>query len=116
MPSEAEIAWLAGLLEGEGWFGSMPLRRNAPKLQVTMGDRDAIQRAATVVGGLVGRSFAVSPMKKYRAQERSQMYRLSVAGTSAEIVMKAVRPWMCARRGSTIDQALHFWYRTIGPR
>lgn len=48
--SETDIAWLAGLLEGEGCF-STPAHRG-PFVTVKMTDRDIIDRVAVLWGGV----------------------------------------------------------------
>lgn len=42
-----EIAWLAGLMEGEGSFF---LSQNQPKMALLMSDEDIVSRAALLLG------------------------------------------------------------------
>ena len=50
----AEIAWLAGIIEGEGWFGfgwAYNLARRhiySPRIDVQMIDRDVIEKIANI--------------------------------------------------------------------
>ena len=43
-----QTAWIAGLLEGEGYFGFSKTRR-FPYVSIEMTDRDVIQRASIVM-------------------------------------------------------------------
>ena len=48
-----EIAWLAGLLEGEGSFGAYVKGSQSPCIQFSMCDKDVLERAANMLGGPV---------------------------------------------------------------
>lgn len=61
--SEAEVAWLAGLVEGEGSFHLHRGRR--PRLQVSMTDEDVIRKAHAMVGvGSVGGPYQSEGKRK----------------------------------------------------
>jgi hypothetical protein len=50
-PAE-RLAWLAGLLEGEGSFIAARFGNHSyPRISVTMGDRDVLERAMTLMPG-----------------------------------------------------------------
>jgi hypothetical protein len=106
MPTDAEVAWLAGLLEGEGYFGVIRSHVGGkvyvyPRIGVTMTDRDVVQRAVTIMG-----AGKVHPVKPYGASRKPQ-YRLHISGRRAAEWMGCLRPWMGERRREQIDAALN---------
>lgn len=93
-----EIAWLAGLLEGEGCFSFEP-----GKLAVTlaMTDRDVVERAAAITGvGTVISRRRTKPDRKDQWVWRTRRLR-DAAG-----IMQMIAPYMGARRRSRIEEAL----------
>jgi hypothetical protein len=112
--TEAEIAWLAGLLEGEGCFGVKgPNPSNAhryPYVVVRMTDRDVVERVATLMGGnVVTRSHTPS----MRSRGEQPIYRYWLVGSRALHVMRLLRPWMGERRTAKVD-ALLAEFPTLG--
>lgn len=109
-PSDTDIAWLAGLLEGEGSFcyaapsprpGHTCRGRISVQLQMT--DQDVVQRAA----GLMG--CACRPGGTRVAHDgctRKAMWRTYLSGAPAVRTMRLVRPYMGQRRGAKIDELL----------
>jgi len=103
---EQEIIWLAGLLEGEGCFymdkqlsrsGSGEYTRT-PKISVGMVDEDVIVHVARLFGTKV---YAAKP---YR--EGKRMYTATTSGVKAAWLMRAILPWMGARRSEKISEVL----------
>jgi hypothetical protein len=106
--SAQDVAWLAGLLEGEGSFGiqsASPPRGS--KVALNMTDRDIVQRAAELMdgpmypprrpamhGSVVGRKFT---------------YATHIYGPKAIAVMMTVYSFMGARRKAKIRAALSAW-------
>lgn len=91
------LAWLAGLLEGEGTFlrppPSMP---NCPIVACRMTDRDVVERVAACFGTKV-----LSIDKgRYRTE-----YAATLKGRRAVELMLDVRPLMGDRRRHAIDRA-----------
>jgi hypothetical protein len=102
--SETDVAWLAGLLEGEGYFGMIRSRVGGkvyryPRVGVTMTDRDVIDRVAAMFDTKV---YAVKP----GPQSNLESYRFTLVGTRAAELMVALRPWMGGRRQAKIDATL----------
>jgi hypothetical protein len=94
--SEVWIAWVAGLLEGEGTF----VRRGDKKLAISvhMTDRDIIERLQFVTG--VGR---VRACKKQREHHKPS-WRWTVASSKrAKELAMLVYPWLGKRRREKID-------------
>ena len=95
-----DLAWLAGLLEGEGSFLKPP--PSAPKLaivRVAMTDRDVIDRAAHLMGVGVISLTPKNPRHKL-------VWIAQAKGTRARDLMLAIKPFMGERRSGQIDNAL----------
>jgi hypothetical protein len=98
------LAWLAGLLEGEGYFGMIKNHVGGkvyryPRIGVSMTDKDVIDR----VGALWGvKTFILQPA----ISGRKTQYRVTVSGGSAATWMRDLLPWMGARRSRRITEIL----------
>lgn len=94
MTPEQEIAWAAGLFEGEGCFshGGDP---SAPRVQMRLGmcDRDVVERFARIVG--VGRIAlrAAQPQKNQR-----EFWDWGVSGDDAVALAERLLPFLGERR------------------
>ncbi len=99
-----EIAWLAGLLEGEGCFTR---NTSSPKIAVRMTDLDTIERVADLMDTKTISTYV-------REGNRKTQYETTIYGQRAITIMKVVRPWMGLRRGNRIDNILHWAKRRPG--
>ncbi len=104
--TDLEIAWFAGLLEGEGWFRAYLSSQHPswrPRLLVglKMNDRDVVERAAALVGGK-------TKIRTERPREIkwSDSYRIEWNGKDAEHVMRTILPYMGQRRSAKIRECL----------
>lgn len=102
--SDAELAWLAGLLEGEGSFLVARCHVGGkvypyPKIVVGMTDCDVVERAAQLLGG-----NSVYPLPK--KPNRKQAWRAQVTGWKAAELMRDLYPWMGQRRKLAISTIL----------
>lgn len=115
--TEAEVSWLAGLLEGEGYFGVFEKRSTtglmypALRLQLNMTDEDIVRRAYAIagVGGVRG---PLIPNQKNRKPVWS--WTVHRRDDVAQ-VLGLIRPWMGQRRGARIDEALAAYERSGRP-
>ncbi len=104
--TETEVAWLAGLLEGESYLGmqnaapSKPGRRPFLVVAIEMCDRDVIERAAALMG-----NNAISVRQPLNPQY-SILYGTKVQGKKAQQVMQAILPYMGKRRSDKIRKCL----------
>jgi hypothetical protein len=92
------VAWAAGLLEGEGHFG---LRRGGKDLlvQIGMTDKDVVDRFYNV--------FGVGSRKSRILPSGKTFYSVTIAAQKdAELVMRAVLPFMGERRSAKILHCL----------
>lgn len=91
-----DLMWLAGLLEGEGWFGH---RNGYARLSLECTDRDVAGRAATLLHGNLR-------ARLQRSDRSHPTYVVEVGGDKALTAMKALLPHMGARRSSRILEIL----------
>lgn len=79
--TDVEIAWFAGIFEGEGCIATT--RSKYPWLQVAMSDEDVIRRLHSVSGCGTVRALATrpgyKPMWEWRAGKRTDVARLLCA-------------------------------------
>lgn len=104
--AEAEVAWLAGLLEGEGYFGAWnPTTRQGMHLVIRLGmaDKDVVQRAAEFMGG------HINGPRKVKSPNHRPMYELTSGGYKAAYVMRRILPLMGERRSKKILECLASW-------
>jgi Holliday junction resolvase-like predicted endonuclease len=93
-----DLAWVAGLLEGEGSFmAGPPSHPNQPGIVIEMTDLDVLQRLARILG--------VTRIK-IRKTGWKQSWRVLVRSRKAADLMRLLRPWMGSRRQAQIDHAL----------
>ena len=97
---DADLYWLAGLLEGEGTFlAGPPSAPRSPAVQVAMVDRDVIERA----GRLLVAAVCVLPSRR---EGWRTAYCVRVRGMRAVLWMQRLRPLMGTRRTQQIDRAM----------
>ena len=97
-----ELAWAAGLFEGEGtilwkhsggrtktWAGSLGL-------QMWMTDEDVMARFTRIMGG-----HLQGPYGPY-GNGKKPLWRWDVSGSTAERAADLLEPWLCTRRRSTL--------------
>ncbi len=104
-----DLAWLAGLLEGEGWFG-WGKRANThgtgrffyrvPAIQVVMTDEDVVRRVGTLT------NTAVTGPHGLKRSGTLPTFRCGINGHKAMTLMGMLRPLMGARRSQTIGEIL----------
>lgn len=96
--SPVDIAWAAGIFEGEGCFSTFPNQNNTRRyigLQVNMTDEDVVERLYNVFG--VG-TFAPWHPPSHRESGRKPQYRWRVSGKNAEAVFWLIAPHLGKRR------------------
>lgn len=106
MISTKDIAWLAGLLEGEGCFRFDPKAHLV--IQLAMTDRDVVDRAAALLGGSVCE-------KKPREAHHKMQYMVRVFGARAAGWMMTLWPFLGQRRRQKVGVCLSQW-RTVPTR
>lgn len=98
--AETDLAWLVGLLEGEGtFFPGPPSNPRSPVLAVAMIDQDIISRVASLMGVS---AMTVAPRKP----EWSTAYVVRVRGARAVAWMTRLLPMLGQRRQAQVRRAL----------
>lgn len=95
--SPTDLAWLAGLLEGEGCFSYRA--GCTPTISVGMADRDVMDRVAVLMGGHVLTA-------KKRQPHHKTLYIVNLNGTRAHRLMRTLQPFMGERRAAKIGEIL----------
>lgn len=110
--NDIELGWVAGILEGEGYFCVYKVRPDPDdtyyqiSIRCNMTDEDVIRRLLSVVGaGRVrgpyeNKGKGTKPMFAYELQRRRELIPL----------LEAIRPHMGERRGAKIDEMLRIHY------
>lgn len=99
--SVREIAWVAGLLEGEGCFQNHPTQVT-PRVVLSMSDRDTVERYAATVGAtakILIRNFAT----------KKTAFVSTISGRLAVGWMMTIFPLMSKRRQSKIKEVVSKW-------
>lgn len=108
--SEAEIAWAAGLFEGEGCLHLANSTRNranaprSPRAQLTMTDKDVVERFFAIVG--VGKIVPASKTKLTKPHYKPQWMWRAQSRSDFETAFFLLRPWLCNRRRRKGDEIL----------
>ena len=102
--TSVDIAWMAGLLEGEAHFG---VRRQhgtkgqiyyQPCIQVVMTDREPLEKLAKLMKVKVANGWKRDPAK-YKP-----IYRVNIYGTKAFGLTQSIYGLMCPRRQEKIRE------------
>lgn len=105
MPTDAEIAWFAGIFEGEGTFETS--KRSTARMTIAMSDRDIIERIDKVFP--CGRALAVRNDEGMRARyvDPKPMYvwRLGTGAAITEVIA-SILPWLGERRSARAQEVL----------
>lgn len=104
--TEAEAAWLAGFLEGEGSFytKNQPNRNYLiPIVKVNSTDKDVIERAAFLLGTS---SLQFEPRRKEHWKDQ---WKVHIYGKRAVDIMQQILPWMGERRAAKIQEIIAAW-------
>jgi hypothetical protein len=100
-----EIAWAAGVLEGEGTF----IKRNINSLSVSceMTDLDVLEKLVSIFGG------KIYVAKAERPGHWKKSWRWVAVGPTAERTMTTILPFMMARRSLKIRELLSRWRQRV---
>src|SRR5437867_12970466 len=101
-----DIIWLAGLLEGEGWFGF----NQSPRITINMTDLDVIER----VRKIFRTNNKITTQNKARNYKTS--YYLSIFGDQAIQWMMTIYVLMGIRRQSQIREVIIKWKEMSGQK
>lgn len=99
-----EIAWVAGILEGEGCFDFNDIYlRNYPRVRLEMKDEDIIRRVHALIGGKIY-------FRKRKQKQHSDTYRLTINQRFyLEPLLLQILPWLGTRRKVVVQEQID-WY------
>ena len=95
-----DLYWLAGLLEGEGYFQLSGTGRSL-LVGVAMTDLDAIEKTQRLIEG--------APIRGYLLKSRKTFWRTQVYGAKAAGLMMTLYLLMGVRRRAKIRELLSWW-------
>lgn len=98
---ESEIAWLAGIYEGEGTCTITSGR--AIRVEVVMTDEDIVRRICYLTGCGTVRTLS------QRGENYKPSYRWSIGSMDAVNFLTAVLPWLGQRRAQRANEAVENW-------
>ena len=101
--TDIDAAWLAGLLEGEGYFQITKPRHHHPTqivIRLSMTDKDVVEKAAKLLNN-------VPINEKAKTTERKTIYAISLTKRDeVEKVLLQILPYMGNRRTQRINECL----------
>lgn len=100
-----DIAWAAGILEGEGTFHA---KGNSPRVFCEMTDEDVLIKLQSIFGGTI--------TKQKLRNNWKQTWRWGVYGSNAQVAMELIRPYLLSRRSARVDEILSAWYDYLESR
>lgn len=95
-----QIAWLAGLLEGEGSF----FIGNSPAIKLAMTDLDTVRKARDIMNPKT--EICTVESKIYN---RQPLHQFSIFSTRSAEWMMTIYPLMSQRRQAKIKEVLSIW-------
>jgi hypothetical protein len=100
--SSEDVAWFAGLFEGEGWVACLPA--GGIVVVIGMTDKDVLRRVQTLFGGSLNGPY---PRKNERAKP---MFVWKVSGIrNAELIFELISPFLGERRLAQFTEAIAKW-------
>jgi hypothetical protein len=107
MPTNEEILWLAGLLEGEANFH---LNKNgAIAIKLSMTDEDVVQKAATIMDARMCASY------QPKNPSYKRVFGCVLGNRPAYDLLKLLLPHMGVRRSARIQEMLEGWKQASYP-
>src|SRR6266571_8681010 len=98
-----DIAWVAGFLEGEGYFG---INGHSVRIYVNQTDKDSVEKLRDIISPESNIGFQ---SRKHYGDKHQDIYRFWCYGTVAVGWMMTIYPMMGKRRKEAIRETLEFW-------
>ena len=104
--TKEEVAWVAGILEGEGCFDyQQPLRKRCPQVRVEMVDKDIVMRVQGITGGTIC-------LFKGKQPNHNDSWCLGIRRKELVIpLLNKILPYMSMRRTAKIKELLSYFER-----
>ena len=97
LTKKQRLIFLAGVFEGEGWFGIVKKKEGhtpAAVLEVQMSDEDVV----TLFQKYLKTNRNISKRRKKKKEYYKDIYRFSIKGYRALHLMEEMLPYLCKRR------------------
>jgi LAGLIDADG-like domain len=105
----SEIAWAAGLFEGEGTMYIANDRWRQPTVSVTSTDLDVLEKFASIMG--VGKVYKRQDNRK---ETYKTAYKWSVQSRNDVVqVLELLMPFLCSRRKAKAEELLARAYEMV---
>lgn len=107
------LAWCAGIVEGEGYIG---VRRTGTKgslslvVSIEMSDQDVILRFAKYIG----MGTVAGPFRRNSPAHHKPTWTYGVYGYQAYGLLIAILPWLCQRRQAKALSGIKEWLERPG--
>jgi len=102
MATKEEIAWLAGVLEGEACFDLNRGDPRYPRMRIEMTDRDVLVRIKQILGNLETKEGGIRARKTKKIHHTPTHAFQIAAIDQVKQLFAAILPWMSARRSKQI--------------
>lgn len=101
--TEVDVAWMAGIFEGEGSIG---IRASSPRAEVGMTDHDVMTHFFEIagIGTLKGPALRLNGKDHWKP-----VTRWYCGGHDAIQFLQIIRPYLGARRRAKVDEAVDAW-------
>ena len=96
-----QVAWLAGIYEGEGSCAITSGR--AIRVEIVMTDEDTMQRVQSFTG--LGSVRSLPP----RSENHKPAWRWSIGSADAVEFLQTIMPWLGSRRAERAQKAIENW-------
>ncbi len=103
MLNSSDLNWLAGFVEGEGYFGY----NDTPKFVVGSTDRDVIERASRILNHKI--RLERRDKVDFRVTKLKDMYRIEICAIKAISWMMTLYSLMGSRRKEKIREIITTW-------
>ena len=113
MKRSLDIAWAAGIIEGEGTMGLYRSSRTShrhPTVALSMTDRDIVVRVHHICG--FGGSIMDNPERSRFGRKRQ--YKINATGARAIGIIMTIYQFLGERRRQRAGQILAYWRDTRG--
>jgi len=103
---DTDIAWIAGILEGEAcfdWNNFYTRGMKYPRIRIQMTDEDVIQKLSNLLGGNVYKDVP-------KNEKHSPAYRLAwYSRDIVEFITRNIYPYMSKRRKAVLDKYIEIF-------
>ena len=102
-----DFYWFVGLFEGEGSVTLDIHDKGRPNLEISMVDLDVMERVSRLLNkSLVSRTPSG---KNVKGESYKLVYKVKITGHKAQLVIRALLPYMSQRRQEKMREALEGW-------